>query len=482
MKFAKNTIVVLGIGLIYLIPSTLFAAVAFDTSGGFSITNGGGYTNLTLDASSTILLGSVYYNPNSRTINTPTWNGNNLTLVDSVRLDGTTPAPDSGGLNNQLWYILNPDTGTHTLSVTDSANRPLGFSASSYSGVDSIGNSGVGGSTSYGDNEPSITTTATGAWLVMGVTGNDSMTPLTGTTARDTRNSANEGIYDSSGAVSVGSNSLGTNNSNNNGSSAVIAELRPIIITPYVTGSGTVNRIAKFNNSSSITNSILGDDGSNLTLTLGNFFIPAGSSLDSAATGTLNFGTSAATTMTFGRSGQNVIINSRVGISTTSPIADLSVNGGFFANFINILADGLGIDTFTPGLLSIGSSTATSINIGRSGVTTTIMGGIKTSTMSSTSNCNSSASPATCGSSVAGSVSMATGGDTLTVNTSAVTANSQIFVMEDSSLDSRLGVTCNTAGGRTYVITNRSAGTSFTIKASKNITANPACFSYFIVN
>jgi hypothetical protein len=71
------------------------------------------------------------------------------------------------------------------------------------------------------------------------------------------------------------------------------------------------------------------------------------------------------------------------------------------------------------------------------------------------------------------------------VNTSAVTANSQIFVQFDESLGTALGVTCNTLGaaeGNRYFISARAAGTSFTIKAANSNGTNPACLSYVIVN
>jgi hypothetical protein len=77
---------------------------------------------------------------------------------------------------------------------------------------------------------------------------------------------------------------------------------------------------------------------------------------------------------------------------------------------------------------------------------------------------------------------MATGGSTLVVNTTAVTADSQILITEDSSLGARLGITCNTGTNRTYSISARSPGTSFTITSSNNPVTNKACLSYWIVN
>jgi hypothetical protein len=101
--------------------------------------------------------------------------------------------------------------------------------------------------------------------------------------------------------------------------------------------------------------------------------------------------------------------------------------------------------------------------------------------LSTTTNCSSSASPAVCVSAPAGSVAVAAGSNTLVVNTTAVTSNSQIFLMFDAGLGPALGVTCNAAEPALYGVTGRTAATSFTITSSIPVT-NPACFNYFIVN
>jgi len=97
-------------------------------------------------------------------------------------------------------------------------------------------------------------------------------------------------------------------------------------------------------------------------------------------------------------------------------------------------------------------------------------------------NCNSAASPAVCASASAGTVAIANPATTIQVNTTSVSVNSEIFVFEDSSLGTRLGVTCNTSTGRTYTVSARNSATSFTITASATPAANSACLSYLIVN
>lgn len=91
-----------------------------------------------------------------------------------------------------------------------------------------------------------------------------------------------------------------------------------------------------------------------------------------------------------------------------------------------------------------------------------------------------------CASAPSGSFSCATNasGGTCVISTSAVTANSQIFITQrsDTTTGTRLGVTCNT-GLTTAIpeITAVTAGTSFTINLG-TITTNPECFSYQIIN
>jgi hypothetical protein len=103
-------------------------------------------------------------------------------------------------------------------------------------------------------------------------------------------------------------------------------------------------------------------------------------------------------------------------------------------------------------------------------------------TYGTTTNCTSSAAPAVCASAAAGSVVVAAAATTVVVNTTAVTANSQIIVQEDSSLGTKLSVTCNvTPAVAPPTVSARVAATSFTITTTVP-TTNPRCFSYTIVN
>ena len=102
--------------------------------------------------------------------------------------------------------------------------------------------------------------------------------------------------------------------------------------------------------------------------------------------------------------------------------------------------------------------------------------------LSTTSNCETSASPAPCASAVAGMVTILPGSTNVTVDTTSVTTNSEIFVQEDSSIGNSLSVKCNMTPGRTYTVTSRIPGSGFTITASAAPTANPTCLTYRVIN
>lgn len=114
-------------------------------------------------------------------------------------------------------------------------------------------------------------------------------------------------------------------------------------------------------------------------------------------------------------------------------------------------------------------------SVGQAGVPLNVVDSVTT-----TQNCSSSGG--SCGSAFNGVVSIAAGATTVTVSSTKVTANSNILLTEDSSVGARLGVTCNTATGRTYTVTSRTAGTSFVITGSAAPATTPACLTFFIIN
>jgi hypothetical protein len=140
-----------------------------------------------------------------------------------------------------------------------------------------------------------------------------------------------------------------------------------------------------------------------------------------------------------------------------------------------------GLLSFTAGGTRVSFCSNTGCNFNGSNFTTSFFNA-QSALFSTSSNCASSASPAVCTSASAGSVAVAASSATLQVNTTAVTANSQIILTEDSSLGARLSVTCNTTPTvQPLTVTARTAATSFTFSNTAP-TTNPRCVSYWIIN
>ncbi len=112
-------------------------------------------------------------------------------------------------------------------------------------------------------------------------------------------------------------------------------------------------------------------------------------------------------------------------------------------------------------------------------VTTT--GAVTAALLASATNCADSAGDAACVAAPAGGVVVDAGDTATVVSTTAVTANSQIFIVPDMGLGTRLSVTCNATTPTDLRVTARTAGTSFTITVSAPVT-NPLCVNYLIVN
>jgi hypothetical protein len=438
---------IFGIGVLLLfsvLPAhSALAAIAVDGTAGSNISGTSlTYSHTVTSSDHTVLFVGI--------------SGDNVDNISSVTYDGVSMNLIRKHISGSSWLwlygLLAPTVGTHDVTVTFATSQNIRAVSVSYSGVNQdLTLDSIGDTQNSNDGDTSLTSTTTSvadnSWMI--VLGGFQRPPSAGTNSTQRVLVDNATVfYDSNGVISPAGNYSMTYNFSSCISgcmASVFATIAPAgssTTTPptSITGSGTTNMLAKFTGSTSIGNALFSDDGSNTTLTAGNLFIPVNSIIDSISSGALNFGTVLATTMTFGRSGQDMVINSNLGIGTSTPSTTLQVNGGFLAN----------------------SS--------------------KVGTMGTISDCVSSTSPAVCGSAPAGSIALSNGESTLIVDTTAVTANSQIFINEDSSLGTRLGITCNTGTGRNYVINARVSGTSFTVKSSANPVTHKACLSYLIVN
>lgn len=199
--------------------------------------------------------------------------------------------------------------------------------------------------------------------------------------------------------------------------------------------------------------------------------------IDTGASGTtyrINHGAGAGGRLTFSRlSGNNAFQIFSTGI--TGFMSDTEFNGNAtFGSADGGTAD-VGLKRNAAGLLEVNSGTGGTLR----DLTTR---NTNAATYTTATNCTDSAGAAACGSASAGSVVLDAAATTVVVSTTAVTANSQIFIQEDSSLGTRLSVTCNTTTGRDWTVSARTAATSFTITSSAAPATNPACLSYHIVN
>jgi hypothetical protein len=99
------------------------------------------------------------------------------------------------------------------------------------------------------------------------------------------------------------------------------------------------------------------------------------------------------------------------------------------------------------------------------------------------SECFSGAQPAVCAAATSGMAAIANGTASTIVDTSAVTANSVIHVVQDNSIGAKISQTC-TATGIPLMVTARTPGTSFTVSTSTggNVAANYECFTFTIRN
>ncbi len=177
-----------------------------------------------------------------------------------------------------------------------------------------------------------------------------------------------------------------------------------------------------------------------------------------------------------------------------SPVALATNNAtGAFYNCLSAAWNLIG-GAAAPGTVTNVSGTNNQINVA-TGTSTPVVSISSTlvlpGTLGTATNCagaGTAANPsvATCSAAPTGSFSCATNASTgtCTVNTTAVTANSVIFVQPDSTLSTKLSVTCNTTADTGLVaprVSARSAATSFTITLGTFAT-NPLCFNYWVVN
>ena len=204
--------------------------------------------------------------------------------------------------------------------------------------------------------------------------------------------------------------------------------------------------------------------------------------LASASTGpfTIYAYVTTAGTLTVGYPGSGVTLSCTSGCTATSGITSIPV-GAIPLSSTVAATNAFGTITDLRSFLSIDSYTAsTGIVLTGAAISAdpTVVSFIGT-------NCSASASPAVCAAAPNGAVAVPAGtNSTLVVDTSAVTANSEIQLQSDETLTAG-AATCNTTlvtVALPVVVTARSPGTSFTITVVGTSSVNPVCVAYRIIN
>ena len=184
-------------------------------------------------------------------------------VASSITYDGvaltllTTLDWDSSSDRLHLWYLIQPNTGTHDLVVTASSPQAVATSSTgcNRSVTNWVTNRGFTTATSI---DVSTTTTQDNSWIVMGVTTNNSGAPFTaGTnqTLRQTNDNNRLVVGDTNGAITpAGSTHTIINQTPNDGIGAITLAIDPYIplsitVTDTITSSDTV----AFNRGKAIT-------------------------------------------------------------------------------------------------------------------------------------------------------------------------------------------------------------------------------------
>jgi len=184
------------------------------------------------------------------------------------------------------------------------------------------------------------------------------------------------------------------------------------------------------------------------------------------------------------------------GLSVLIPASASIVTGGTMNGIIIVspttsgpaagTLTGLKIDNLT----SAGAGTENAITVGTgwdnqinaTGFTVDGDGDTTALTYNTVTNCTDSSGDAACAAAVTGAIVIDAGDTDTIVNTTAVTANSNIIVMFDSSLGTRHGaITCNVTAALP-TISARSAGSSFTVKTDVAPITDKGCYTFLFAD
>lgn len=212
-------------------------AIAIDTSSAAVTGNNPSWSHTCNSASALYIegIGSADYT-------TVTYNGSPLTKVKTATSSNT-------GTHVQLWGILNPATGTHTLAVTGNSGRAQSVSytgTSTSSLADATASVIDQSNTGAGNNTTPLTVVASGCW-VLGTSEDQTVNPDTGVIIIQVRSGGSLGngyVNDSNGTVATGSINVGYHYTASNIVTIVAISIPPAVTTTVYTLSPTTGSYA----------------------------------------------------------------------------------------------------------------------------------------------------------------------------------------------------------------------------------------------
>jgi hypothetical protein len=177
-------------------------AVAFDAASTAKGTTGSFTFSHTCTGSNLILTVGVAINAAaSATVNAVTYNGVALTKVDSI----------ANSISSDLWYLVGPATGAHSIVVALSASGAMTVcNAASYTGVSQSTPLGTKVTASGNSNTPSVTvTSATGQLVVDSVAQNSANGTATLTAGSGQTQRGNDRQFSAFGVIGAMSEEAG---------------------------------------------------------------------------------------------------------------------------------------------------------------------------------------------------------------------------------------------------------------------------------
>lgn len=160
--------------------------------------------NHTCTGANLLLVVGVFGGVSSDNVTSVTYNSVALTQIGKVQL-GTSRY-------TYLYALLNPATGTHSVTVTWSLGGVTGAVSASYTGVSQSGLPDASGTNSATATSltGTLTVIAANSWMVMvGLANTQVVSPSTGATTRqDWAFNSNMKLFDSNGALAAGSQSM----------------------------------------------------------------------------------------------------------------------------------------------------------------------------------------------------------------------------------------------------------------------------------